>query len=85
MPWEKVVANLVPFETDFTIKLIINWSKTDGDIETKTEETTAAWFDVEQPSFELTYSPEPIIITNTKNTVFTIAPENFEVTDMRNY
>ena len=85
IPWEKVIENNVPFATDYTIKLIINWSKTDGTLETKTESSTVAWFDVEMPVYDLTYTPDPVLVTYTKNTVFTITPSNFEVTDMRNY
>lgn len=79
IPWSKVVDADVTFEYAYTIEMIVTWSKLDGTIEAKKRTAVITWYDMEVPDFEITYTPVPVLVTDTKNTAFSIVSKNFDV------
>jgi hypothetical protein len=43
------------------------------------------FWNIEAPVFDVVYSPSPVLITDVKNTVFSMINSNFDLTKMNNY
>lgn len=64
---------------------MISWNKPDNDIAVDKLTQTVKFWNIEAPVFDVVYSPSPVLITDVKNTVFSMINSNFDLTKMNNY
>ena len=73
------------FLTEHEFTAIISCNKPDTDLVVDKLSEVVIFYDLTKPSFDLVYSPDPILITDVKNTVFSLTNANFNINDLRNY
>lgn len=76
---------LTIFKRAFLFTAVISWDKPNSDIAVDKLSSQVMFWDITAPSFEITYSPMPVLITDVKNTVFTLANANFDLNNLQDF
>lgn len=73
------------FSNQFIFTVVVTWNKPDLDFEIDKLSSQVMFWDVDAPTFDIVYSPTPVLITDVKNTVVSIVNSNFDLTTLNNY
>ena len=73
------------FNNPFQFTAVVSWNKPDSDIAVDKLTQTVKFWNIDAPVFDVVYSPSRVLITDVKNTVFSIINSNFDLTKLNNY
>lgn len=73
------------FNNPFQFTAVVSWNKPDSDIAVDKLSVSVMFWDVEPPVFDVVYSPSPVLITDVKNTVFSMINSNFNLDNLNDY
>lgn len=73
------------FNRDFKFTAVVIWEKPSQDMNIKKLSQEVMFWDITTPRFEITYSPQPVLLSDVKNTVFSLSNANFDVDNLQDY
>lgn len=56
-----------------------------SDLSLKKLSVEVKFWDIKTPKFEISYSPQPVLLTDVKDTVFSLTQANFDVNNLGDY
>ena len=85
LPWQVFEKSGAPFGEYLQFQATVALVKDNQVIFITTVQSRAMWYNIMKPEFKIDFRPNPILISNSQETRFTIVPVNFDLSKFQNF